>query len=244
MRTWLIFSIFATLPLAASAALTYSIPASTSTGSATITWSGGSSPGWTELWETSTAGSVKLTQTSVSGSYIVTKPAGTYYYYLRNCAVSPVPNPPPPNCTTTATSSIVFGGAPPAASIPSAPQSMTSKVAKGGVIASWPSSQQASYYKVNRNGAQVGMPDRTVFVDTGAVSGNTYGYSVAACNSAGCSGFTASNSVVAGAVQAGSSSTESYDYDALGRLTKVRAAGTPKTEYSYDKAGNRTAVTE
>jgi YD repeat-containing protein len=37
---------------------------------------------------------------------------------------------------------------------------------------------------------------------------------------------------------------ESYEYDALGRLSKVRLDGVVKTIYTYDNAGNRTTVTE
>lgn len=43
---------------------------------------------------------------------------------------------------------------------------------------------------------------------------------------------------------AGIATNEQYEYNALGRLTKVRVDGTVKTDYKYDSAGNRTTVTE
>lgn len=42
---------------------------------------------------------------------------------------------------------------------------------------------------------------------------------------------------------AAAAETQTYTYDALGRLTKVETSSGRKTEYTYDAANNRTQVT-
>jgi YD repeat-containing protein len=48
--------------------------------------------------------------------------------------------------------------------------------------------------------------------------------------------------VVASPMLAVAAETQTYTYDALGRLTKVETTSGRKTEYTYDAANNRTQV--
>ena len=66
---------------------------------------------------------------------------------------------------------------------------------------SWNASSGATSYQVHRNttnsssgASQLGTPAASPYNDTSAVAGTTYYYFVKACNSAGCSGFSSSDS--------------------------------------------------
>jgi M6 family metalloprotease-like protein len=69
------------------------------------------------------------------------------------------------------------------------------------VQVSWAASVGATYYEVYRNSSDsttgvtlLGSPTATLFNDTTAATGSIYWYFVKACNSAGCSGFSLSDS--------------------------------------------------
>jgi hypothetical protein len=65
------------------------------------------------------------------------------------------------------------------------------------VAVSWNAVSGATYYEVYRstamgnNGSRIASPTGTSYNDTGANAGTTYYYSAKACNTAGCSGFSA-----------------------------------------------------
>lgn len=59
------------------------------------------------------------------------------------------------------------------------------------VSLAWDASSGATSYRVKRGGTEVGAPTGTSFQDTGLSPGTTYSYTVAACNSAGCSADSA-----------------------------------------------------
>lgn len=70
----------------------------------------------------------------------------------------------------------------------------------------------------------------------------SYDYSVRACNEGSCSArvYTATPVSVINGIPV----TNTYTYDALGRLKKVEVNGAQKTRYDYDAAGNRQSVEE
>lgn len=118
---------------------------------------------------------------------------------------------------------------------------------------SQPSATSTGTYIVAWNGGQQSteLYENNIRVATAASSGNytapnkpagTYTYYVHDCAPCVDSAplIVQVNPATGGTGGAG----ETYEYDVLGRLTKVKMDGVVKTVYSYDKAGNRTTVTE
>jgi len=127
--------------------------------------------------------------------------------------------------------------------VPAPPATVTAKVLKYGISINWSSTDNATSFKLLRNGVEIAVLMGAPFTDTGPVGGTSYVYGVSACNATGCSAVTSAKPVTAGTVPAGAVQ-ETYEYDALGRLNKVYQDGAMKTQYDYDGAGNRTQVTE
>lgn len=67
----------------------------------------------------------------------------------------------------------------------------TTGVTSTTVDLAWDASSGATSYEVRRDGALVGTPTSTSFRDSGLLPGTTYSYTVAACNSVGCSSQSA-----------------------------------------------------
>jgi hypothetical protein len=118
----------------------------------------------------------------------------TYYYWVKACNSA--------GCSGFSTSDSGYR-----ASEVSKPSPPTDISASDGtytdkVQVSWTASADASYYQVFRNtsndsssaGALTGSHLSSPYNDTSAGAGTTYYYWVKACNSAGCSGFSASDS--------------------------------------------------
>jgi|FLYL01.1.fsa_nt_gi hypothetical protein len=83
------------------------------------------------------------------------------------------------------------GGAPP----PTPTNLRATDVTSSTVDLAWDPSAGATSYQVKRDGAVVGTPTGASFKDTGLSASTSYSYTVAACNSAGCSGDSAALSV-------------------------------------------------
>lgn len=240
------FPAIATLILAstsfeASAAFSFSLQ-NPSSGTITITISGGRS--YTEIHQIN-PGDVKIAQFAPNGTYTITgKAPGYYSYYVLDCYAGQGGY----SCAMPPAQTVQVASAPPPSpsppTIPAPPSPVIAKVARSTILISLDSISAATFYQVRRNGSQVAQPSASSFVDTSVINGQSYTYTVNSCNAAGCSAFTASPAVTAGNVQVGSSANERYEYDALGRLKKFIANQKTKTDYKYDKAGNRTEVTE
>jgi hypothetical protein len=156
-----------------------------------------------------------------------------YVYSVQSCVGS--------NCSALISSSSISV----VPSTPSPPASVTAKQALNRNMVAWGSSALATYYVLRRNGSVlVNNLNALKYTDSAIVNGTGYVYSVAACNTNGCSSAVSATSVTAGVPTAGQSMTRNYQYDALSRLEKVKVNNTDKTVYTYDKAGNRTAVEE
>jgi hypothetical protein len=105
-------------------------------------------------------------------------PSTTYSYQVRavNAGGSTLSN------TATATTA----AAP--VSVPATPTGLTAKAQSGPkVTLNWSLSTGATYYRVTRDGVQIGQPTAPPYEDTGVATSTRYTYGVAACNSAGCS---------------------------------------------------------
>jgi YD repeat-containing protein len=128
--------------------------------------------------------------------------------------------------------------------IPAPPTAVKAIVRQNVIFVTWPNNDNATSAKLTRNSAQISAAARAPYTDSGVIAGTVYTYGVSACNATGCSAVVSSAAVTAGLVQAGPTVMRGYDYNALGRLTKVKEDGSLKTQYDYDKAGNRKQVNE
>lgn len=124
--------------------------------------------------------------------------------------------------------------------IPIQPAQLLVAVRMGGINIKWTNSDNATSFKLSRNGIQILSSAVTSYIDTTTINGESYIYGLNACNNTGCSAQTSSSLVVAGDIRI----KDEYEYNALGRLTKFRSDDTLKTEYQYDAAGNRKNVKE
>ncbi len=190
-------------------------------------------------------GSANLTWSSTNASSCAglpsgTAPSGSYTYSVVNSpiTVSVTCTGVGGSTTTSATLGIV----------PAAPASISVTVNLSSMFVKWAPSAIATKYNLNRNGALIASNLTALYyVDLTVVTGTSYSYSINACNATGCSTTwttSTSSANVAGALQTGNMVGQQYEYDALGRLKKVKVGGADKTNYQYDKAGNRTTVTE
>lgn len=128
--------------------------------------------------------------------------------------------------------------------IPAPPVSLNALVRQNLIYLSWPNTDNATSFRLSKNGTGILTSTSPSYADAAVTKGTTYTYKVKACNQTGCSAEIATASVVAGTVQAGTNVVEGYDYNVLGRLTKVKENGAVKTQYEYDNAGNRKQVSE
>ena len=90
---------------------------------------------------------------------------------------TPPPPPPPPP--------------PPSGGIPAPPTGLTVTSGLYGAVVTWTASAGATYYQVYRYGIYVGNTASIKFIDSHAISGSTYSYSVSAGNANGQSAQTA-----------------------------------------------------
>jgi len=103
------------------------------------------------------------------------------------------------DCAPTMTANLTYSGV----SVPAAPTGVTASdgTFQDRVRVSWTASSGATYYQVFRNTSSSHSGETTLtssigsspYDDTSAAAGQTYYYWVKACNSAGCSGYSAYN---------------------------------------------------
>ncbi|MFG6488774.1 RHS repeat domain-containing protein [Roseateles sp. BYS78W] len=215
-------------------AVTLTNPPVSTTGSFTLSWSGGT---WTysEIWERG-ASSRLGTGSGTSGVFPISgKSNGTYYYDLKPCTAGQFGT----TCSTivgTFTAVVSIGS--------SGTASISAFVNQGAIQVNWTASPNATSYQILRNGSLIATSSKASYTDVSVSAGTAYTYSINVCQSTTCSAGLTAAPVTAGAIKAGAPVSETYQYDALGRLNTVTSGGAVKTDYRYDKAGNRTAVTE
>jgi hypothetical protein len=174
----------------AKAAVTWSLPASSSTGSYTITWSSGQS--YVEIWENGSGTWIKQSNNGPSGSAAISgKSSGTYNYYLMDCLAGQYGS----SCTRTDTRSITVTLTTP---IPGGPTSVNAVPSGTSVNVYWSSVSGATSYNILRNGSQIATSGGTAYTDINVAGGASYTYAVQACNGNGCSASTASNAITVG----------------------------------------------
>lgn len=174
----------------AACAATLTVPATSSTGSFRISWTGSWS-GYVYLYENTATGPVRLKQSSPNDYYDVTgKNNGTYAYYLEDCQ----PNYNAPHTCTTSPVKYVTVTIPAQYTGPAAPSSVSASASGTTATVSWTGVAAATSYNVMRNGIMRGTVSSTSYTDTGLANG-TYTYSVQSCNANGCSGTTAAGSI-------------------------------------------------
>lgn len=174
-----------------------------------------------------------ITTTSLTDTTAI--PGTPYIYGVRACNATGCSSPWKTSASITV---------PP---IPATPATMSATVNLSSIFVQWSVSLGATQYQFDRSpvfNPSLTAENITLYTDTSVANGTSYTYSVRACNGTGCSAAKILPAKVAGAVVAGALVGEQYDYDPLGRLTKVKVEGAVKTDYQYDKAGNRTTVTE
>ena len=169
------------------------LSASASSSSAiSISWSSVASATYYELYRntSSNSSSAALIHTNSSTSYTDSGlDSGTlYYYWLKACnSVGCSDLSESANATTNEV-------------VPSAPSSLSASAnGSSSISVNWSSVTGASYYELYRNTANnstsaslVDTYSSTSITNSGLDSGTQYYYWIRACNSAGCSGFSAS----------------------------------------------------
>lgn len=177
-----------TLPPASAPGLT--APAANYTGSFVVSWNAVGASTYYELQEQLNGGAWNLAQSSLTMSKTVAVGgAGLWGYRVRACNVA--------GCSGysgTGTTQVVFPpGASPALSVPATSPSGLYSISWGGVAS-------ATTYELQE---QVGGGAWTTVVSAAATSyspvakpNGTYGYRVRACNAAGCSAYSATQSIV------------------------------------------------
>lgn len=210
-----------------ASAQTFSLPATSSTGQYTITWSGATTYGVIdELLADGTFVSSPAGGTA-SGSVTITRPTGTYYYRLRTC----VAGQGSPVCTYSATKSVTVTIPVPTVTAYFNP----STVAPGGsTVLTWTSTNaeyctSAGYPGVSATSgtltytvpADYSQPTLVVVITCLSPAPRT-------ARSAG-----ANLTIIGGA-------TVTYSYDELGRIKEAKHAGNDTVTYEYDTADNRT----
>ncbi|WP_082579858.1 RHS repeat domain-containing protein [Pelomonas sp. Root1444] len=230
--------LFAVAGLASAISLTVT-PATSYDGSYAVNYSSAqSSQSTVTLYDNATNQAVASKSNSASGSFPFSgKAQGSYSYYVKDCFQPPTSSPPICSTSGSVNISVVL-------SAPTAPSFIKAGINQTIIVVNWAVTGGATSYQLSRNGALLTTLSSTGYSDLAAVSGTSYTYSVKACNAGSCSAALAATPVTAGAISTGVAVTENYVYDALGRLNTVKTNGNVKTDYRYDKAGNRSAVTE
>lgn len=214
-------------------AQTFNVPATSSNGYYTITWSVAATYGVIDELRADGTHLSSPAGGTPSGAVTITRPNGTYYYRLRTCTVaqgSPV-------CTNSATKSITVTIPVPVVTAYFTPDSV---VPGGNAVLSWKSTN-ASYCRssdVSGVSAASGTLTYTVPID---YAQSTFQSSIT-CFPAGPG---SPGSAVAKLYIIGTA-VISYSYDELGRIKEVNNAGNDIVNYEYDAADNRTkkAVTK
>jgi YD repeat-containing protein len=228
-----------TMTALASAISVTVTPTTSYDGTYTVSYSSAqSSQSTVTLYDNANNQPVATRSNSSSGSFPFSgKPQGSYSYYLKDCFQPPTSSPPICSTSGSVNISVVLSG-------PTAPSFIKAGVNQSVIVVNWAASGGATSYQLYRDGALLTTLPKTGHTDLSAVNGASYTYSVKACGTSTCSAAVIALPVTAGLVSAGVGVTENYVYDALGRLNTVKSNGSVKTDYRYDKAGNRSAVTE
>jgi YD repeat-containing protein len=154
----------------------------------------------------------------------------TYVYRVRACVRTGF-------CSAWATASPVTVSTFPA------PASITAVVEGTSIKLNWGAVASTAKYELERNANPLTSGLFTTYTDVNPPSNVSYTYRARACNASQvCSVWVNASPVMI--MGAGVPFNEQYRYDALGRLIRVTVDGAVKTEYQYDKAGNRTMVAE
>lgn len=222
-----------TKPITAPASLSASI--NYSTGRATLSWPSSSGPATHYILEQSFNGGSWAFMGTVAGNSGTTAvlAAGSYRWRILPC-YSPIGSCIS-NYRTTSTQTL---SPPPTPSFTNF--STTSKT--GSYTVSWNSAARAGHYQLREDGVLL-TPNPTGTTRSRTKDVGSYTYRVSACNFLGCSNNSAARTVTVTAQSQPPVAIE-YEYDAMGRLREVVVGGSVKTGYVYDKAGNRTQVTE
>ncbi len=156
-----------------------------------ISWGTVTGATYYELWRSTVSG-LRGTQvglpTGISFDDTTATPGTDYWYGLKACNTT--------GCSTFSGQSL--GRRAVAAAPPTMPTSVSASddTFTGKIAVNWNSVLNATYYEVYRsavsgtNGNLLASPLAPNYDDSGAVAGTIYFYSIKACNSAGCSGFS------------------------------------------------------
>ncbi len=106
----------------------------------------------------------------------------TYSYALKACNSC--------GCSSTGTN-----GSGTTTGIPGTPSPPSGTPGCTSVFLTWSAVTGASSYNIYRNATQIGSSTTTSYTDSGLSQGNTYFYTISACNSCGCSSQSSSASV-------------------------------------------------
>jgi YD repeat-containing protein len=214
----------------AANAQTFSLPATSSDGYYTITWSGANTYGVIDELRADGTHLSSPAGGTPSGAVTITRPSGTYYYRLRTCVVgqgSPV-------CTNSATKSITV-----TIPVPTVTAYFTPDfVAPGGsTVLSWKSTNAAYCRSSDISGVNAASGTLTYTVP--ADYAQSAFLAVITCFRAGPGnpGSAAAKLNILG------TAIISYSYDELGRIKEVNNAGNDIVNYEYDAADNRTKKT-
>lgn|GEM_PF-6824546 len=223
-----------TKPITPPASLTASV--NYSTGRVTLTWpSAGSSITHYVIQQSDNGGSWRTINSTTAGTSLQTGvlSSGSYRWRIQACfGTASV-------CSSSYRTSSTHTLSPP--STPSFTNFSTTSET-GSYTVAWNPVTRAGYYRLQEDGVFL-TPNPTGTTRSRTNDVGTYTYRVSACNLFGCSSNSAARTVTVTAQSQPPVAIE-YEYDAMGRLREVVVSGSVKTGYVYDKAGNRTQVTE
>lgn len=178
-------------------AITFNVPSSDSDGSFVISW--GNPGAFMELYERlGTSGSwTVIAGGSGASSITLTRPQGTYQYYMKHCHYTSAS----PTCANTPVKTLVI-----TFPVPSVPGSLSfQNINTGGDIdgnyrLNWGSASGATFYEWRENkdnGAWSGTTNSGAarYVDRSGRTNGIWYYQVRACNSVGCSNFSSVASI-------------------------------------------------
>lgn len=222
-----------TKPIVPPASLTASV--NYATGRATLTWpSAGAFITHYVVQQSLNGGNwTHLTSTSSTSTPTAVLSSGSYRWRIQACFGTAAV------CSSSYRTSSTYTLSPP--STPSFTNFSTTSET-GSYIVAWHPVTHAGYYRLQEDGVFL-TPNPTGTTRSRTNDVGTYTYRVSACNLFGCSDNSTARTVTVTAQSQPPVAIE-YEYDALGRLREVVVDGSVKTGYAYDKAGNRTQVTE